>query len=257
MGVDAGPMGQQAEGTITFARDSSVGPLCVTNNNVRTITCGALQGSTGMPRTFTKFVAVHELGHIFDDQSAQGGQIRLSDFVSNASITDSNILWVMGWITTNGCPPGSNVFAEDTTVLRSNNAGQLEVWRRGERGWGSGPGSFYNPPTQNDRCVQRSAPNFTDFQQNPDQASVDESAADMFLNWVYRLQSGGVLANVCDPLNQTNPGYWTGQGFLNRDWRNQMSDTPTSGLLDGSLPGDNRFFWMHEVVDDIFDRHPW
>jgi len=121
-------------------------------------------------------------------------------------------------------------------------------WLRGERGWGSGPGSRYStPPTI---CAPQGQL-FTDFQQNPapygttGQAN-EETAADMFLNWVYRKLASG--------------------GFLNRDWRPHVTATPTGlpcsqtpGGCDDSAAGSGnaRFNWMETVMDEIFAARNW
>lgn len=109
-------------------------------------------------------------------------------------------------------------------------------WSRGERGWGSGPDNVLTP-----------------FQQDPLEffgttdttAQVDETAADMFLNWVYRK-----FTDTFGVFYTTAPGTW--QGFLNVSWRNNSSAT-----TDDNFPGDARYEWMNNVMAQIFSLKGW
>jgi hypothetical protein len=103
-------------------------------------------------------------------------------------------------------------------------------------------------------CQRNTTNNFTDFQQNT--ITVDnppagepnefgETAADMFLNWVYRTQNLG--------------------GFANVDWR-PNSIVPNSapvaycnqnGCADSVNPGDLRFNWMNTNINAIFNVQGW
>lgn len=106
--------------------------------------------------------------------------------------------------------------------------GTTTAWTRGDRGWGSGPGLAQNST-------------ITNFQQHPPalypgdnlQTQLDEAAADMFLNWVYR---------------STNVG-----GFKNISWLGNCATS--TGCDDPSLPGDARFEWVDEKMDTIFTRN--
>lgn len=173
----------------------------------------------------TQFTIVHELGHYFNNRSAISGTSLFSRMES-ASVADNT---------------GGLVFG----VVGSN-------WRRGARGWGSGPASVYNgdgtlvPPAR-----------VTNFQQNSYTANdapagdarrirmVDEATADMFLNWVYALATSRM------------------QGFLNISW---LAGTPASctstqantaaGCPDTTNPGDARYNWMQDQMGQIFVQQP-
>ena len=75
---------------------------------------------------------------------------------------------------------------------------------------------------------------------------LEETASDMFLNWVYR---------------SVEPN----SGFRNRDWRwnQRASDGVTrcsdlaAGCPDPTNPGDERWFWVQDKMNDIFDEHGW
>jgi hypothetical protein len=74
-----------------------------------------------------------------------------------------------------------------------------------------------------------------------------ETAADMFLNWVYRTQNLG--------------------GFINADWRPNIvipNSTPAAycnnmvnGCQDTTNPGEARFNWINTRIEDIFTRQGW
>jgi len=91
-------------------------------------------------------------------------------------------------------------------------------------------------------------------------ASIDEAAADMFLNWVYRINNDPVYPPVdtCALTPTPTPDHWSGSGFLNRDWIGQTSPpgTPTAGNLNTTLPGDRRYYHMHQFVLSIFSQNP-
>src|SRR5690606_37596711 len=57
--------------------------------NTRTIYC-----SDSLP--ITKFILVHEFGHVFDNASDQDGNIKLSQRVIDKGVVDINNAWVMG-----------------------------------------------------------------------------------------------------------------------------------------------------------------
>lgn len=122
------------------------------------------------------------------------------------------------------------------------------TWIRGTRGWGSAQ------PT--------SDANLTDFQQHyvpPLPVNYTEAldvirretAADMFLNWVYRRT---------DTLGSTfsvAPGTW--QGFLNMSWHPQdlRWSNCTAGCTDYSYPGDARYLWMQDVINQFDALYGW
>jgi len=127
-----------------------------------------------------------------------------------------------------------------------------DTWDRGTRGWGSGPASTYNS------CGVAQTRVLTDFQQHspPYDATVnpqDETAADMFLNWVYRVADPEVLT--------TNPNAST--GFKNISWNpadkvpNSATTCDSVGCADSGNPGEARFNWMQDKLTAIFSAHSW
>lgn len=77
--------------------------------------------------------------------------------------------------------------------------------------------------------------------------SIDETGADMFLNWVYRTNDGAIIF-ATDPNNNV-PGTWN--GFLNKSW------TQNTEKNDTSFPGDARMSWMNTVMIEIFATKGW
>jgi hypothetical protein len=230
MGMNDGA-GRLIVGPLTFVRVNNR-PNCITDNNFRTITCGNLLDSRNQPRPLTSYVLIHELGHVFDNSTARGGFQRLavSAFQDPETIMD--------------CQPQGVA----PQIVTGTVAG---VWRRGERGWGSGPA-----------LDASGAPLYTDFQQNPILTGsfvADEFVADMFLNWVERINADGSPEAACAIINQ--PLVWEGPGFLNMDWRNQQSNSPQTiqthpNLLDNTMSGEQRYDWFHDAVAQAFQNHP-
>ncbi|NUQ07321.1 MAG: hypothetical protein HUU31_25820 [Anaerolineae bacterium] len=232
MGIDTNG-GSAARGIIRFIRTSHL-PYCVNVLNAipRTIVCGTIA------RGFSHYLAVHELGHVFDNQADQGGDENqgLGAHVTFAQVLDETNQWVLG-----NYPPGAP--CGDGTFVTTGG------WGRGERGWGSGPGSVYALTGIDERCQTPQAPNFTNFQQNPppyqvasgltpQQVAAQETGADMFLNWVYRVQERG--------------------GFQNRNWKPKDRDPATglycditaegAGCPDARNPGNTRLAWMQSFM---------
>jgi hypothetical protein len=203
-------------------------PYCITNKGASPlearITCGG-----GF--TITKYTLVHELGHVFVDRTSGSFYAQME----SAVVRDAN---------PNNAPPQS-VFGSG---FLDNN--QLSDWRRGERGWGS-------PRAQIGRCdgsipvpTPILAP--TDFQQNPCDivdsqypvaqfgqlriTEIEEAAADMFLNWVYKAQGNG--------------------GFLNRDWTGCLP-AGCDDSITGDYTGDTRMNWMNSTISSIFSNNQW
>ncbi|MDX2161769.1 MAG: hypothetical protein SF162_10625, partial [bacterium] len=244
MGVEEN--GIRDQGEIELIRVNNR-PNCVADNNTRTITCGNLVDYQGQPRSLTHYVLTHEFGHVFDNQSARNGNIPLRDYLQQTRVNTSDI-------TTDIRGPVMGNFI--------NNNSQI-VWRRGERGWGSGPGSIYDQAhdINGSPIVQV----FTDYQQNPapyqpdpprtvEQVANEETAADMFLNWVYRRATGS-------------------SGFQNRTWKPNDIDPGSSlacnttgcsetnpaqpGVTLLGASGDARFAWMNTRMTYIFTVQGW
>ncbi|NJO82524.1 MAG: hypothetical protein HC828_06650 [Blastochloris sp.] len=209
-------------------------PNCIADNNIRTITCGNLA------RLITEYVITHEFGHLFDNQAARQNGRALREYVAD---TGRDATPTVPGVHGPGAILDTNGDVVMGAVVSCNNN-----WLRGERGWGSGPGSRYNPLTA--FCTPQ-APVYTDFQQNTPPydtlpEAYEETAADMFLNWVYRKLDLG--------------------GFLNRDWRPHVTATPTgpscNEILEGcdnsqAASGDARFNWMQTVMNEIFTARGW
>ena len=148
--------------------------------------------------------AIHELGHLFDSRSDKY-LYGIMD-VNQYALTDCNSSTIMG----NGVGP------------------PLGEWGRGLAGWGS---------------ISTSPTNISRFQQDPANFK-EEAVADMFLNWVYRYTTGGVVTTSDECIVQT--GNW--DGFQNID---------ENGNFDAGLPGNARFMWMQTHMDTIFMSQGW
>ena len=169
--------------------------------------------------------AVHELGHVLDIRS--GNQLRT--YV------------------------GASFMLPDCSTVGGRIMGVTSggTWLRGQRGWGTA-------------TLVDDAQSISQFQQNPMNSDV-ETAADMFLNWVYRRTSDvaptGIPDNfvpngdVATQLDQLSPacsypaaGVW--QGFRNITKTNSPDDT---------LPGNRRYWWMEGTLASIFEnsRNKW
>lgn len=237
--------------TVRFEVDPNEIGYCKTDNNSATITC-----YTGL--SYSPYLFIHEMGHIFDSKSG------LKTYMdSGVVIGDCSRVRVMGG------------FDDPTDITTS--------WTRGERGWGSGP-------ARNGLSTTRMV---TEFQQNAtllefqrvvgtfeNQAliangiatpslsgdtpgargvRIEEAAADMFLNWVYRRLLQGLSPSftiVCDP-NITPT--WNGPGFLNFSW---FGGSNIGGLMTPisqptERPGDIRYQWMDETIITIFQMRGW
>ncbi|MDX1990791.1 MAG: hypothetical protein SF029_00280 [bacterium] len=195
----------------------------------------------------TKYVLVHELGHRFNARS---------DSATAGSGAGRSCASLYGRIegTRNFPPPNCpGVPLQDPQgylvmgmFLRPS---QTPAWDRGQRGWGSGP---------NDQITQ--------FQQHPPQVpafvgedlqtQIDETAADMFLNWIYR-----TLSDYPPTLYQVVPGSW--QGFLNMSWnRSRDPGAPTPYAVcypnpcnDLRYSGDRRYEWMSTQMAQIYTQN--
>jgi hypothetical protein len=216
-----------------------------------TVTIGGCQTFNSLPRVIvcnwspTQFAAfpeqaiVHELGHVFTNRSqyaaGEGDEVIRGLLYAAVQNTYSGVCSPAFSGVNFGNTSGCNRIVDRSPGLVMGLDVDL-AWQRGERGWGSGPDNT-----------------FTAFQQHPlevfpddlPDVQVDETAADMFLNWVYR--------KVTDPsgtLYAIVPGTW--QGFLNISWRNN-----STGSNDPSFPGDARYEWMNNVVSRIFVLKGW
>jgi hypothetical protein len=212
---------------ITFIRDSSGGPFCQTNNNVispnqSTVTCFG----TGLQ--FVEYTAVHELGHVFVGRTGgfQTGNTYYG-LIFNPPL--------FSLTPTPGASTGVVFDAAGGVVFgtRLDVSGNFD-WVRGQRGWGSpaatppvAPCIFQqNAFTVSDWLVTPPAPPTLD----PRSQELDEAAADMFLNWVYRIigENGFLPADanwigISDCAATPNPTPTGTQVFPGNDRYNLMS----------------------------------
>jgi hypothetical protein len=113
-------------------------------------------------------------------------------------------------------------------------------------------------------CQRNTTNNFTDFQQNT--ITVDnppagepnefgETAADMFLNWVYR-------QNLL-----LTPVVYGDEGFENAAWddgifQRRCGDPCLSDITSGQYsasngPGDDRYLWMQTTLISLANYYGW
>ncbi|MDX2075517.1 MAG: WD40 repeat domain-containing protein [bacterium] len=210
---------------------------------------------------------VHELGHRFDNQSdtVTIEDTKLSDFYMDndgaISVTDCN---------------GTRVFG---ISFGTND------WARGGRGWGdvSFPNTFGN-------TFQQNATETKDPDGLKDESSeVDEAAADMFLNWVYRRITDRWSNPSIDGLQCERPSYpeehWDNFTVddawrqLDEQWQGFRNIAPEANIISGSitwdynatrfdddtdlpnqggrahLSGNARYWWMEKTMLAIFSLH--
>ncbi len=194
-----------------------------------------LAGATGQTNlSFTQYLLVHELGHIFDNRTTS----------ANCSPTSATLpcrllnLALQG-VSSGVCPtylrdslridaistPPPNVAPlvfQTTCVdlvdsqLRAVMGRPNGTFARGERGWGTSPDNI-----------------FTDFQQHPGEVFrsdssdlvLEETAADMFLNWVYR-----IVTNIPTSFRTGVPGSWL--GYRNMSWRDNIEGTTLASIAE-------------------------
>jgi len=210
----------------------------------------------------TEYTMTHEMGHRFNFKSD-----------NDNGRTVNSLYGIMANATVNDYGVGNNqgfLFGKSNLELIENDNRRLSAeefdlcsedefytargicailqWRRGERGWGTGPAPQY------DALGNRISQFFvTDFQQDSftveewafasgsiqRQEEIDEAAADMFLNWVYRKVTNG------------------DEGFKNISWLTSAGCNTSSGCDDATRrPGDARFDWIESTMSSIFTNHP-
>jgi hypothetical protein len=232
-------MGITGTGQLSITKSTTQDGFCEMKNDLTlpTLTCyGTLsQPDNSTNRPYTKYVFVHELGHRFDNQSRQGSQ------------TDSLMYWmnhphqVPAQAPADQANRSLNVKdCDKQTVFGLFKTNEIEHWTRGRRGWGS---------TANEK-------EFSDFQQNfvdsigiaDESKDVDEAAADMFLNWVYRRLTYGP-ANWADECAGPTP-------VANEPWLGFKNITG-DGSVDSTHSGNVRYWWMEQVMRLIFQTKNW
>jgi hypothetical protein len=153
---------------------------------------------------YNEYLFVHELGHFLDNLTRQFSTTTdsLEKRVNKANLLMCNTA---------------------VSLLGTFNG----VFRRGEEGWGS---SYID---QGNIAV-------SDFQQNPFR-NVDETLADMFLNWVYRRRSDPPPAS--NPCADQRNGSAIWQGFQNID--------AAEVYMPIELPGNQRYKWMDDQLNAL------
>jgi Tol biopolymer transport system component len=233
-----------------FPTTVNIGGCLTINNNAlpRTITCN---WSPTVRAAYPVHAMVHELGHVFTNRSINDNapvdsvERTLGLLYAAVDGTYSGTCSVT-FANTNVPDPFAGMIFNQSRCERVNDAnGQIVMgilqggeWARGKRGWGSGPDTIFSP-------FQQHPPG--EFPEDDSITLVDETAADMFLNWVYRKTSPNAgISNPC-----TVPGTW--DGFRNTSWVGDI----TTGNNDVTCPGDARFEWMERVINRIFTVKGW
>jgi hypothetical protein len=191
----------------------------------------------------TEYTVVHELGHVFDGRSTNGGVANTIANTQATPILDTAFPCSTPPPGYAACPPLETLGRPYVVMGNAFRSGQL-FWIRGERGWGSGP--LYQVTTFQQHILP--APPYDTA--NPDApngitTAYRETAADMFLNWIYRkLDPNGSQVGIA-------PGNWS--GYLNKSWmptdpRWGVCDGSANGCIDYSYPGDARFNWMNPLM---------
>jgi hypothetical protein len=236
------PPGTLADQTVAVAIGG-----CLTFNSVpRTIVCN---WSATNRSNFPVHAFVHELGHVFTNRSklatssnpAEMNTGLLYAAVDNTQSGSCSLSFSPSNLFQSTAFPGTScIYIVDSrggqgVVMGRVNRNNTTVWIRGERGWGSGPDNRFTP-------FQLHPPDV--FANESIQTQVDETAADMFLNWVYRRR-------LSTPIRTTVPGTW--DGFLNISWDNNIDP----GASDANYPGDARFDWMNIIMNQIITLKNW
>jgi hypothetical protein len=210
---------------IRFDCDANAGVVCETENFPPAPNAG-LQAviRCGSQVQLSQYTVVHEYGHVFTGR--MGGLVEGSTYfglISQPQVTLAP-----------PAPAGTlgPLFDDAQNIVFGPFLAGVNLdpdWTRGGRGWGS-PAS--TPPAV--PCnFQQNAFTVNDWQVTPTrtppaiQTERDEAAADMFLNWVYRVQNLG--------------------GFRNEDQRN-ISDCAFVAPTDTGNPGDARYRYMQTIV---------
>ncbi len=223
------------------------------------IILGGAAGQTNL--SFTQYLLVHELGHLFDNRTSStncgptsaASPCRLlnlafqglSSAICPAFLRDSLRVDALSQP-----PVGVPNLSFTTTCTSVEDADSFRVigirsdlgrYGRRDRGWGTGPDNIFTDFQQHPADV---------FTSDPPALVLEEEAADMFLNWVYRTVSN-IPFTYLNPLGV--PGTWN--GFRNQSWGTYGSNTYTGS--DSTYPGDARLEWMQIVMQNIFDEKGW
>lgn len=194
---------------------------------------------------FPSETIIHELGHVFDGMATNN---QLTESVANTNASPIKDRPPMNCAPPFAeCPPGT---IDSYVVMGIQNIeGYGRTWVRGVRGWGSSPPTSTAALTRFQQHYVGSAPYSHLY-------SVQlETAADMFLNWTYRMTDPN-----SDPYPLwfiEAPGTWS--GFLNMSWlvRDPRWGDCSAGCTDVSYPGDSRYAWVYDQMRGYFNNHGW
>jgi hypothetical protein len=244
------PPGTLADQTVSVAIGG-----CLTFNSIpRTIVCN---WSATNRSNFPVHAFVHELGHVFTNRTQHfsannvGSDERTRGLLYSSVQNTFNGSCSPSFSSTNfpmlfqnlQFPLSSCTYITDIRGLNGSGVvmGFLTVsgWRRGESGWGSGPDNVFTP-------FQMHPPDL--FPNNNDETKIDETAADMFLNWVYRRRTNNPPTYK---ISTNVPGTW--EGFRNSAWPNNSANAQN----DANFPGDARFEWMNIIMGQIITLKGW
>jgi hypothetical protein len=201
---------------------------------------------------------VHELGHRFNARSDGNGRgpDSLYGRMSSAIVFDSTnrqIVFGSSQFTYESIfPPitvGAGTPPPAVTLQSDGRWFAPSEWRRGMRGWGSGPASIYN-----DYGVLICFA-LTSFQQNSfaigavgfpfggEQGitEVDEATADMFLNWVYFT------------ITSANQGFSNASWIIPRGVTGPCTPASAGTPQPTEMPGIARANWIANQLRDIFN----
>lgn len=198
----------------------------VAGENRVVVDCGYMQNppipSSGPHWTpnglLTSEAAIHEMGHVFDIRTS----MYLRSQVSGASVLDCR-----------------QVISNAVPFVVFGNSG--EGWIRGQNGWG-------------DSALNASGTaQISQFQQNP--AAEDyETAADTFLNWVYRRTSDStaISLNLDDACIISDTGKWLGFQNINKQNESEIYQD-SQGSNHNARSGNRRYVWMHIIIEGVFN----
>jgi predicted outer membrane repeat protein len=199
---------------------------CTTNIYIQPIIISCFYNNLAI----TEYTMVHELGHVFNFRSRQNGKKSFFEYIDDTNkgtdyIQDSQRkLPVMG---------------------RFISPGGSADWRRGTRGWGTGPDTSIT-------SFQQHPPSVTQFLNDDRNTQVDETSADMFLNWVYRISDPNLPISSPTSLTGFRNISWSpaadsdlqvGANVCNSQFNQQIQGI---GCPDSRNPGNARFDWMND-----------
>lgn len=215
----------RVKNTFGFGNHSSCDPTasagCTDNGNSAIALYGTFYDPVTNP---AHYPIVHEFGHRFNNQSNDSLRSSLQGAVVYDCVGDT----------------------EANTIVfgKSNNGTE---WARGVRGWGTSGltlSKFQQHPTDDGAPEQKGVT----------AVEIDETTADMFLNWVYRR-----ITDSIDPSTWTSCHYPYGTG-RSEQWQgfhniNLAGELDTDGAGNSRYPGDRRYSWMNQQMKTIFAGH--